>query len=70
MSLALKMDNVVKDSVPMGDVRPVSLKVNLEHFVIDMKTAQEKEKPPVVSGLFFISENGLIAMPVRMSLRI
>ena len=62
MSLALKTDNAVKASVRMDDARPVSLKVNLEHSVIDTKTAQEKEKPPAASGLFLISHTGFIAM--------
>ena len=51
MLLALKMDNVVRDNVHTEDVRQVSQKDSLEHSVTDMKTAQEKEKPLVVSGL-------------------
>jgi len=45
---ALKMDNVVKDNVLMEDVKLVSLKVNPEHSVTDMKIVQEREKLPAV----------------------
>ena len=48
MSHALRMVNVVKDNVLMEDVKLVSLKVNPEHSVTDMKTAQGREKLPAV----------------------
>ena len=44
------MVNVVRDNVHMEDAKLVYQKDNQEHFVIDMKIVQEKEKQLVVSG--------------------
>ena len=65
---ALKMDNVVKDNVLMEDVKLVSLKVNPEHSVTDMKIVQEREKLPAVLGVSPLTLLPFISLLTHFSL--